>query len=131
MIFFAQPKILAVGLNDKEEALKKLPVRVVSCPNGTDAASVLRDERVSIVITAWDLDDMPDGLFVRRLKVVKPDVKTIVFIKSQDTSEEINARSVGASVVLTDKTSDEMFQRAVIEANKFQEAGSLKNNRAE
>ncbi len=123
MIFFAQPKILAVGLNDKEEALKKLPVRVVSCPSGTDAASVLRDERVSIVITAWDLDDMPDGLFVRRLKVVKPDIKTIVFIKSQDTCEEINARSVGASVVLTDKTSDEMFQRAVIEANKTQEAG--------
>ncbi len=127
MIFFAQPKILAVGLNDKEKALKELPVRLVSCLSGADAASVLKDERVSIVITAWDLDDMPDGLFVRRLKVVKPDIKTIVFIKAQNASEEINARSVGASVVLTDKTSDEMFRRTVIEANRFQETG-LKND---
>ena len=128
MIFFAQPKILAVGLKDKEKALNELPVRVVSCISGADAAGVLKEERFSIIITAWDLNDMPDGLFVRRLKVVKPDVKTIVFIRSQDTSEEISARSVGASVVLTDKTSDEMFRKAVIEANKFHQTDNIKDN---
>ena len=126
MIFFAQPKILAVGLNDKGKALRELPVRLVSCESGAEAANVLKKESISIVITAWDLDDMPDGLFVRNLKVVKPDVKTIVFIRSQDTSEEIRARSEGALVVLTDKTSDQMFRRAVIEANKLMEIDSFR-----
>lgn len=116
---------MTVGLDDKAKALKELGVKVVSCTSGADAAGILKEERFSIVITAWDLDDMHDGLFVRRLKVVKPDVKTIVFIRSQDTSEEISARSVGASVVLTDKTSDDMFRRAVEEANKFQETCSF------
>jgi DNA-binding NarL/FixJ family response regulator len=119
MIFFAQPKILMVGLNDKERALRDLPIRLVSCESGAEAASLLKEEKVSTVICIWDLDDMPDGQFVRKLRIVKPDVKTIIFIRSQDTLEEIKARSVGASVVLTDKTSDQMFRRAVIEANKL------------
>lgn len=119
MIFFAQPKILAVGLNNKEKALRGLPIRLVSCESGAEAAEFLKEENVSSIICVWDLDDMPDGQFVRRLRVVKPDIKTIVFVRSQDTLGEIKARSIGASVVLTDKTSDQMFRRAVIEANKL------------
>jgi len=119
MIFFAQPKILMVGLNDKQIALKDLPIRLVSCKSGAEAAGLLKKEKVSSVICIWDLDDMPDGQFVRNLRVVKPDVKTIVLISSKDALEEIEARSVGASVVLTDKTSDALLRRAVIEANKL------------
>jgi DNA-binding response OmpR family regulator len=119
MIFFAQPKILTVGLNAKGKVLSDLPVSVISCESGAEAANVLREERVKSVVTAWNLDDMPNGLFLRKLRVVKPDVKTIVFIRSGSTVEEIGARSLGASVVLTDKTSDELFRRAVIETNKL------------
>jgi CheY-like chemotaxis protein len=121
MIFFAQPKILTVGLNAKGKVLRDLPVSVISCESGAEAANVLKEERVNSVVSPWNLDDMPDGLFLKRLKVVKPDVKTIVFIRSGDIVEEIGARSIGASVVLTDKTSDEMFRRAVIETNKLPE----------
>ncbi len=119
MIFFAQPKILTVGLNAKEKVLDNLPVSVISCESGGRAANVLKEERVSSVIALWDLNDMPNGLFLKRLRAVKPDVKTIVFIKSGNPAEEIAARSIGASVVLTDKTSDELFRRAVIETNKL------------
>jgi DNA-binding NarL/FixJ family response regulator len=119
MIFFAEPKILAVGLNNKEMALRDLPIRLVSCASGSEAAEFLKEENVSSIICEWDLDDMPDGQFVRRLRVVKPDIKTIVLVRSKDTSGEIKARSIGASVVLTDETSDQMFRRAVIETNKL------------
>ena len=119
MIFFAQTKILIVGLNGKGRILSDLPVSVLSCESGDEAAHLLKEEKVKSVICDWNLDDMPDGMFVMKLRAVKPDVKTIVFIKSGDTVQEIKARSVGASVVLTDKTSDELFRRAVIETNKL------------
>ena len=119
MIFFAQPMILAVGLKRKEKVLTDLPIRLISCESAAQAAKYLKEEKISSIITAWDLDDMPDGQFVKKLRIVKPDVKTIVFIRSQDESEEISARSSGVSVVLTDKTSDQMFRMAVIEANKL------------
>ena len=121
MIFFAQPKILTVGLNAKEKVLRNLPVSVISCESGAEAAGILRKEMVNSIVSSWNLADMPDGLFLKRLKVVKPDIKTIVFIKSGDIVEEIGARSIGASAVLTDKTSDELFRRAVIETNKLPE----------
>ena len=124
MIFFVQPKILTVGLNAKSRVLSDLPVCVLSCESGTEAAHLLKEERVNSVVTEWNLEDMPDGLFLRKLRVVKPDVKTIVFIRSGDTVQEIRARSIGVSVILTDKTSDELFRRAVIETNKLQEAGA-------
>jgi DNA-binding NarL/FixJ family response regulator len=119
MIFFVQPKILTIGLNAKGRILNDLPVSVLSCDSGAEAAHLLREQRISSVIISWHLEDMPDGQFLRRLRVAKPDVKTIVFIKAGDAAEEIRARSIGVSVVLTDQTSDELFRRAVIETNKL------------
>jgi response regulator RpfG family c-di-GMP phosphodiesterase len=119
MIFFAQPKILTVGLNAKSRVLNDLPVCILSCESGAEAANLLKEEKVNSVVTAWNLDDMPDGMFLMKLRTVKPDVKTIVFIKAGDAVQEIRARSIGASVVLTDQTSDELFRRAVIETNKL------------
>jgi response regulator RpfG family c-di-GMP phosphodiesterase len=128
MIFFVQPKILTVGLNGKGRVLSDLPLCVLSCESGAEAAALLKEERVNSVVAAWNLGDMPDGIFLVKLRAVKPDIKTIVFITAGDTVQEIKARSIGVSVVLTDKTSDELFRRAVIETNKLPDNFQIQNN---
>ena len=56
---------------------------------------------------------MRDGRFLKALRAVKPDVPTIVFVKSDDEKQEIAARSVGATAVLTEDASDELFLETI------------------
>jgi hypothetical protein len=56
---------------------------------------------------------MKNGLFLKRLKAVKPEVPTIVFVRAGDRAQEIAARSSGASAVLTEDITDEFFQTTV------------------
>ena len=46
---------------------------------------------------------------------VKPNLPTIVLVKAGDNSQEIAARSIGASAVLSSDTTDEIFRRTVSE----------------
>ena len=113
MIVLVQANVLTVGLGDKNEALQELPLRLIAMSSGGEAARSLKNERVDSVISKWDLDDMKDGLFLKRFKAVKPAIPTIVFIKAGDWAQEIAARSSGASAVLTEDTTDEFFQTTV------------------
>lgn len=81
--------------------------------SGTEAARSLKNEKVDSVISKWDLDDMEDGRFLKRLRAVKPEIPTIAFIRAGDRAQEIAARSLGVSAVLTDDTSDELFRQTV------------------
>jgi len=113
MIVLVQANVLTVGLGDKNEALQELPLRLIAMSSGSEAARSLKNERVDSVISKWDLDDMKNGLFLKRLKAVKPEIPTIVFVKAGDWAQEIAARSSGASAVLTEDTTDEFFQTTV------------------
>jgi DNA-binding NarL/FixJ family response regulator len=104
---------MTVGLNEKNDVLKELPIRLISMQSGKEAASSLKNEKVDSVISRWDLDDMEDGKFLKKLRAVKSDIPTIVFIRSGDISQEIAARSIGVSAVLTDDTSDDIFRETV------------------
>jgi len=86
---------------------------LIAMSSGAEAARSLKNERVDSVISKWDLDDMKNGLFLKRLKAVKPEVPTIVFVRAGDRAQEIAARSSGASAVLTEDTTDEFFQTTV------------------
>jgi len=119
MIFLLQPKVLTIGLEEKNQVLEELSVHLIKCIGGFEAAGYLKREKVDSVITAWNLPDMPGGLFIKRLRAVKPDVPCIVFIDSGDTEQEIAARSCGASVVLTDKTDDDFFRGVVLETMRL------------
>ena len=44
---------------------------------------------------------------------MKPEIPTIVFVKSGDSDQEIAARSLGVSAVLTEDASDELFKETV------------------
>jgi len=113
MIVLVQATVLTVGLNGKNEALQELPIRVIKVQFGTEAARSLKNERVNSVISRWDLDDMKDGLFLKRLRAAKPDIPTIAVIESGKRGEEISARSLGVSAVLTEDVGDDFFRATV------------------
>ncbi len=113
MIVLVQASVLTVGLNSKNEALRKLPIRLITMQSGMEAARSLKNEKVDSVISKWDLDDMEDGRFLKRLRAVKPEIPTIAFVRAGDRAQEIAARSLGVSAILNDDTSDEPFRQTV------------------
>jgi len=113
MIVLVQATVLTVGLNGKNEVLRELPIRLVTMQSGVEAARSLKNEEVDSVISKWDLDDMEDGWFLRRLRTVKPEISTIAFVRAGDQAQEIAARSAGVSAVLTDEADDELFRKTV------------------
>jgi len=125
MIVLVQAKVLAVGLNGRSEILRELPIRLVTMQSGTEAARSLKNEEVDSVISKWDLDDMADGWFLRRLRAVKPQIPTIAFIRAGDQAQEIAARSLGVSAVLTDEADDELFRETVANVLGFHDLVSI------
>ncbi|UCF42367.1 MAG: hypothetical protein JSV99_07105 [Planctomycetota bacterium] len=113
MIVLVQANVLTVGLNGKNEALRELPIRLITMQSGVQAARSLKNEKVDSVISKWDLQDMEDGRFLRSLRAVKPEIPTIAFVKAGDMAQEIAARSLGVSAVLTDDSDDELFRQIV------------------
>ena len=113
MIVLVQATVLTVGLDGKNEVLRELPIRLIAMQSGSKAARSLKNEKVDSVISKWNLDDMENGRFLKRLRAVKPDIPTIVFVRAGNRAQEIAARSLGVSAVLTDDTSDELFRQTV------------------
>ena len=125
MIVLVQAKVLEVGLNSRSEILRELPIRLVTMQSGTEAARSLKNEEVDSIISKWDLDDMADGWFLRRLRAVKPQIPTIAFIRAGDQAQEIAARSLGVSAVLTDEADDELFRETVANVLGFHDLVSI------
>lgn len=113
MIVLVQATVLTVGLNGKNEVLWELPIRLITMESGTEAARSFKSEKVDSVISKWDLQDMEDGQFLKNLKAIKPEIPTIAFIRARDKEQEIAARSLGVSAILTEDTSDELFRETV------------------
>jgi DNA-binding NarL/FixJ family response regulator len=107
--------LLAVGLAGKTQLFGDLPIRLISVDSAAEAVRCIRDDKFKGVISRWQLCDMSDGLFLRKLRMVKPDVATIVLVHGDDPSEEILARSIGVSAVLTEQCSDNLLLQTVSE----------------
>ncbi|TSA45623.1 response regulator [bacterium] len=114
MIVLVQATVMTVGLDGKSEILKELPIRVMAMRSGSQAARSLKNEKVDSVISNWNLDDMENGRFLKRFRAVKPEIPTIVFIRAGDKAQEIAARSLGVSAVLTEEADDELFRQTVV-----------------
>jgi len=126
MIVLVQATVLTVGLNGKNEALQELPIRLITMRSGIKAARSLKNEKVNSVISRWDLDDMKDGRFLKNLRAVKPEMPTIAFVEAGDWKQEIAARSLGVSAVLTDEASDELFRETLINALGLRDIVTIK-----
>jgi len=126
MIVLVQATVLTVGLNGKNEVLRELPIQLIAMRCGTDAVRSLKNEKVDSVISKWNLNDMGDGRFLKRLRAVKPNIPTIVFVRPGDRAQEIAARSLGVSAVLTDDASDELFRETVANVLGLKDIVSIK-----
>lgn len=113
MIVLIRATVMTVGIDGRNEVLKELPIQLVKMKTGAEAVCSLKNKKVDSVISNWNLDDMEDGRFLKKLKAIKPDIPTIVFVKAGDSRQEIAARSIGSSAVLTDQASDELFRKTV------------------
>lgn len=126
MVVLVQANVMTVGLNGRSEVLRELPIRLITMQSGLKAARSLKNEEIDSVISRWNLDDMPNGRFLRNLRAVKPDIATIVFVKAGDWQQEIQARSLGVSAVLTDQADDEIFKETVANVLGIQDLVDIK-----
>ena len=113
MVVLVQATVLTVGLNGRSEVLRELPVRLIKMQSGLEAARSLKNEKVNSVISRWDLDDMPDGRFLKTFKAAKPYIPTIALIKPGSKAQEIAARSLGISAVLAEDATDNVLRDTV------------------
>ena len=113
MIVLVQATVLTVGLNGRNEVLRELPIRLIAMQSGLEAARSLKNEKVNSVISRWDLDDMPNGRFLKSLKMAKPHIPTIAFVRAGSINQEIAARSLGVSAVLAEDVTDDAFRETV------------------
>ena len=102
---------LLVGIRNKSKALKTLPVRILVMDSGAEAVGHLFQDKIDVVISHWDLTDMPRGELLKKIVAAKPYLPTIAFIKAGDHQQEILARSLGVSAVLADDIGDEYFRQ--------------------
>jgi DNA-binding NarL/FixJ family response regulator len=126
MIVLIQASVLTVGLDGKNEVLRELPIRLITMQSGIKAARSLKTEKVDSVISKWDLDDMEDGRFLKNLRAVKPEIPTIAFVRAGNQAQEIAARSLGVSAVLTDEADDELFCETVANVLGLRDVASIK-----
>ena len=126
MIILVQASVLTVGLDGKNEVLRELPIRLITMQSGMKAARSLKNEKVDSVISKWDLDDMEDGRFLKNLRAVKPEIPTIAFVRAGDRAQEIAARSLGVSAVLTNEADDELFRETVANVLGLRDIVSIK-----
>ena len=126
MIALVQATVLTVGLNGKSEVLRELPIQVVKMRSGGQAARSLKNENIDSVISKWDLVDMKGGRFLKKLRAVKPDIPTIAFIRAGSQAQEIAARSIGVSAVLTEDTTDELFRETVANVLGLKDVASIR-----
>ena len=105
--------ILLVGVPDKHGALRELPVRVLALDTGAQAIRCLKEERIDTVISHWDLIDVADGTFLKRVTEARPSTPTIAFIRPGDVEHEMAARELGVDAVLNDDVGDAYFRQTV------------------
>ncbi len=126
MVVLVQATVLTVGLNGRSEVLRELPIRLIKMQSGLEAARSLKNEKVNSVISRWDLDDMPDGRFLKSFKAAKPYVPTIALVKTGSKAQEIAARSLGVSAVLAEDATDNVLRDTVANLLGIQDGVAIK-----
>lgn len=126
MFIVKQANVLTVGINGRAQVLKELKIGVISVQFGAEAARSLKSEKFDSVISRWDLADMENGRFLQGLKKIKPDMPIIAIIESGNMYQEISARSLGVSAVITEDIGDDHFCEIVSQLLGLEETEDIK-----
>jgi DNA-binding NarL/FixJ family response regulator len=114
MVIIAEMNVLAVGMEDRVGEFKGLPVRLLNMAHGSDAIRSFKTDQIDSVISHWNLADMRDGQFLRKLKAVRPDMPTVAIIEPDNPQQEIEARAMGVSAVIPEDCDDQYFREVMI-----------------
>ena len=126
MVVLVQATVLAVGLNGRSEVISELPVRLIQMQSGLEAARSLKSEKVNSVVSRWDLEDMPDGRFLKSFKAAKPYIPTIALVRAGSKQQEIAARALGVTAVLADDATDAVLRDTVANLLGIESGVSIK-----
>lgn len=113
MVIVAKTNVMAVGAGKLAACAAELPIRLITLKNGLEAVRSFKTEQVDSVISHWHLDDMPDGLFLKRLRAMRPFMPTIAIVEPNNPQQEIEARSLGVVAVIPDDCSEAHFRDVV------------------
>ena len=105
--------VLSVGIRKKNEVLKTLPVRVLVIDSGAEAVRHLFEDKIDIVISHWDLTDMPQGKLLEKIINAKPNMPTVAFIEPDNREQEITARSLGVTAILNEDIDETYFRNTI------------------
>jgi DNA-binding NarL/FixJ family response regulator len=99
-----------IGTQDKAKGLQELPLRLLIMNTGREAIQCLKEEHVDSVVSRWELVDMPDGLLLERILAARPKMPTVAFVEPGNEQQEIMARSLGVTAILSDDIGDDYFR---------------------
>lgn len=105
--------ILIVAAQDKAAALQELPLRLLMMDTGKEAIQCLREEQIDTVVSRWNLVDMPEGKLLEKITAARSKIPTVAFIEPGNQEQEIMARSLGVSAILSDDIDDDYFRSTV------------------
>jgi DNA-binding NtrC family response regulator len=105
--------VLSVGIRNKSKALETLPVRVLVMDSGTEAVRHLFENKINIVISHWNLADMPQGMLLKKIIDAKPNMPTVAFIEPGNWEQEIAARSLGVTAILNEDIDESNFRSTI------------------
>lgn len=117
--------ILMVGTQDKVSGLQELPIRLVMLDTGKEAIQCLRHEQIDSVVSRWNLVDMAQGELLARIIDAKPGMPTVAFIEPGNSQQEVMARSMGVTAVLSEDIDDVYFRRTVCQLLEIEDIASV------
>lgn len=103
MKVLATANILVVGI-ECLEIFDRMPVTAKEVQTGIEAVSSLKYEEFNAVISRWNLADMPNGRFIKGLRLIKPDLPVVAVIDADDPMQEISARACGVKAVVSNSS---------------------------
>lgn len=98
--------VLAVGLKNRLACGRDLPLNLCSVDTGAEALKNFRRKTPSVLLGLWDLPDMPNGELFRRILALASSVVTISLVEFGNFDAEVEARSIGVTIVLDDNVDD-------------------------
>jgi DNA-binding NarL/FixJ family response regulator len=113
MVIIAEMNVLAVGMEDRADQFRGFPVRLLNLARGGDAIRSFKTGQIDSVISLWNLTDMPNGTFLKKLKAVKPDMPTVAIIDPDNPQQEIEARRLGVSAVIPEDCDGDYFRQVM------------------
>jgi len=125
MLLLVKANLLAVGTGNITGLLEKLPIVITEQESGILAVRSLKNSQIDGVISKWDLPDMPDGLFLRNLRIARPNIGTIALIEESNQEQEISARMIGVNAVITESVSYEYLNAIIAQILKIEKFAAI------